>query len=174
MISRAISDYCMYLNTSRPLCRQTSSSFPAAITLRFSSAKSVKMSAYKYIIGLAVLVAALLTVSTIPASEAFTYAAANNKSHHLIVGYRAPGDRLVLKEYIIKNSSWMKVQSIQKTFNVSRYEHITMVEALDQKTNGNGAYASILNGGPGHSNVTMKFKSQRGHGINFIVNIYAR
>jgi len=173
MISRAISDYCMYLSASRPLCRQTSSSLPAAITIRFSSVKSVKMSAYKYIIGLAVLVTALLTVSTIPASEAFTYAA-SNKSHHLIVGYRAPGDRLVLRENIVKNSGWMKVQVIEKTFNVSRFERITMVEALDQKTNGNGAYASILNGGPGHSNVTMKFKSQRGHGINFIVNIYGR
>jgi len=163
----------MYLSASRPLCRQTSSSLPAAITVRFLSAKSVKMSACKYIICLAVLVTALLTVSTIPASEAFTYAAPN-KSHHLIVGYRAPGDRLVLKEYIIKNSSWMKVQTLEKTFNVSRYERITMVEALDQKTNGNGAYASILYGGPGHSNVTMKFKSQRGHSINFIVNLYAR
>ncbi|XP_018311940.1 probable salivary secreted peptide [Mycetomoellerius zeteki] len=133
------------------------------------------MSAYKYIIGLAVLVAALLTITTVPcANGAVTSYANNNKSNHLIVGYRMPGDKLVLKENIIKNSSWMKIQIIEKTFNVSRYERITLIEALDQKTNGNGAQASILNGGPGHSNVTLRWKSLRGHGINFIFNVYAR
>ncbi|XP_012535213.2 probable salivary secreted peptide [Monomorium pharaonis] len=133
------------------------------------------MSAYKYIIGLAVLVAALLTVSTVPsASGAFASYAPANKSHHLIVGYRMPGDRLALRVGVTKNSGWMKVQVVEKTFNVSMWERITMVEALDQKTNGNGAYANILRGGPGYSNVTIKFKSQRGHGINFIVNLYSR
>lgn len=131
------------------------------------------MSSYKYILGLAVLVAALFAVNTVPASEAFTpYAPA--KSHNLTVGGRLPGDRLVLRESVVKNSGWMKVQVVEKTFNISKWERITMVEALDQKTNGNGAYASIMNGGPGHSNVTMKFKSQRGHGINFVVQIYSR
>jgi len=86
-----------------------------------------------------------------------------------------PGDKLVLKENIIKNSGWLKGQGVEKTFYVLKPEDlITMVEALDQKTNGNGAYASILQGGPGHNSVTMKFKSQRGHGINFVVQLYAR
>ncbi|XP_018401030.1 PREDICTED: probable salivary secreted peptide [Cyphomyrmex costatus] len=133
------------------------------------------MSAYKYIISLAVLVAALLTVTTVPsANGAITSYAENNKSHHLIVGYRMAGDRVVLKENIIKNSSWMKVQIVEKTFNISRNERITLVEALDQKTNGNGAHASILNGGPGHNFVSMRFKSQRGHGVNFALNLYGR
>ncbi|XP_011634876.1 probable salivary secreted peptide [Pogonomyrmex barbatus] len=130
------------------------------------------MSAYKYIIGLTILVTALLTINTVPTNGA-SYAPAN-KSHNLIVGGRLPGDRLVLRESVVKNSSWMKVQIVQKTFNISKWERITMVEALDQKTNGNGAYASILNGGPGHSNVTLRFKSQRGHSVNFIVQLYAR
>jgi len=132
------------------------------------------MSAYKYIIGLAVLVTALLAVNTVPASGTIASYAPANKSHNLIVGYRMPGDRLVLREGVVKNSSWMKVEVVEKTFNISKWERITMVEALDQKTNGNGAYASILRGGPGHSNVTIKFKSQRGHSINFIVQLYSR
>ncbi|XP_011867528.1 PREDICTED: probable salivary secreted peptide [Vollenhovia emeryi] len=132
------------------------------------------MSAYKYVIGLAVLVTALLTISTVPASGSITSYAAANKSHHLRVGYRMPGDRLVLRESVIKNSAWMKVQIVEKTFNVSKWERITMVEALDQKTNGNGAHANIQKGGPGYSNVTLKFKSQRGHGINFVVQVYSR
>ncbi|KAL6265350.1 hypothetical protein P5V15_002310 [Pogonomyrmex californicus] len=132
------------------------------------------MSAYKYIIGLTILVTALLTINTVPTNGAIASYAPANKSHNLIVGGRLPGDRLVLRESVVKNSGWMKVQIVQKTFNISKWERITMVEALDQKTNGNGAHASILNGGPGHSNVTLRFKSLRGHGVNFIVQLYAR
>lgn len=130
---------------------------------------------YKYIsISLVLLVAALLTVNTVNCQPANGADTLDNKSHNLVVGSRMPGDKLVLKETIIKDSSWLRVQTVQKTFNVSSWERITMVEALDQKTNGNGAYASILNGGPGHNNVTIKLKSQRSHGINFTVQIYAR
>ncbi|XP_018342790.1 PREDICTED: probable salivary secreted peptide [Trachymyrmex septentrionalis] len=133
------------------------------------------MSAYKYIIGLAVLIAALLTITTVPsANGAVSSYADNNKSHHMFIGYRMPGDRLILRENIIKNSSWMKIQIIEKTFNISRYERITYIEALDQKTNGNGAQCSLLNGGPGHNNATLRWKSLRGHGINFALNIYGR
>lgn len=133
------------------------------------------MSGYKYIIGLAVLVAALLTIDTVPtANGAIASYAAENKSHHMTIGSRMPGDRLVLKENIIKDSSWMRIVTVEKTYNVSQYERITMVQALDQKTNGNGAYASMLNGGPGQSSVTIKLKSQRGHGINFVIEVYGR
>ncbi|KAL0106969.1 hypothetical protein PUN28_015471 [Cardiocondyla obscurior] len=131
--------------------------------------------AYKYVIGLAVLVAALLTVNTVPLSNGAvsSYAPANN-SHHMVVGYRMPGDRLILRENIIKSSKWMQIVTVEKTYNCSQWERFTMIQALDQKTNGNGAYPSILYGGPGHNNVTIKLKSQRGHGINFIVQLYAR
>ncbi|KAG5311102.1 PREDICTED: probable salivary secreted peptide [Acromyrmex echinatior] len=133
------------------------------------------MSAFKYIIGLAVLVTALLTITTVPsANGAISSYADNNKSHHLFVGYRMPGDRLVLRENIVKNSSWMKIQIVEKTFNISRNERITYIEALDQKTNGNGAHCSILNGGPGHNNVTLRWKSLRGHSVNFTLGIYGR
>ncbi|GAB1861889.1 Salivary secreted peptide [Camponotus japonicus] len=131
------------------------------------------MSAQKYIIGLAFLVAALMAINTVPANGAVNQFA-TNKSNHLIVGYRVPGDKLVLRQNIVKNSSWMKVVVIEKTFNVSTWQRITLLQSLDQKTNGNGATASLLNGGPGFSNVTLKFKSLRGHGINHIVEIYSR
>ncbi|XP_011867530.1 PREDICTED: probable salivary secreted peptide [Vollenhovia emeryi] len=130
------------------------------------------MSAYKYTTGLVVLVIALLTINTVSAGE--DVASYADDSHHLRVGSRMPGDRLVLKENVSKSSGWLRVQVIEKTFYVPGLERITMVEALDQKTNGKGAYASILNGGPGHNNVTMKFKSQRGHSINFVLQLYSR
>lgn len=97
-----------------------------------------------------------------------------NKSHHLIVGRREFNDRLDYQEFIVKNSQTLRVVTVEKTFNASRNSYITQIQALDQKTNGNGAYASLLKNGPGFNNVTLKFKSQRGHGINFKVLIYSR
>ncbi|XP_011686767.1 PREDICTED: probable salivary secreted peptide [Wasmannia auropunctata] len=129
------------------------------------------MTAYKYIIGLTVLLAVLLTVNSVPANGALdTYA---NKSHDFVVGSRKLGDRVVFKENIIKDSSWQRFVTVEKTFNALWYDRITMIQAFDQETDGNGAYASILSGGPGHRNVTMKFQSQRSYGINFIVQVYA-
>ncbi|KOC67501.1 putative salivary secreted peptide [Habropoda laboriosa] len=130
------------------------------------------MSAQKLMMFLVVVAAAVLStqVSSIP--QGGKYAA--NISHNLIVGYRLPGDRLVLSQNIVKKSVWMQIVTEERTFNVSKWERITLVRALDQKTNGNGAYASITNGGPGSNNVTIRLKSQRGHGINFNVELYAR
>lgn len=128
----------------------------------------------KVIVILAIVaVAAIFTeVSSVP--QVGLYANNSNKSHNLIIGYRMPGDRLVLTSRVVKNSAWLQIVTEQKTFNASRWDRITLVQALDQKTNGNGAYASLLNGGPGHQNVTLRFKSQRSHGIDFIVQLYAR
>jgi hypothetical protein len=60
------------------------------------------------------------------------------------------------------------------TIDVVAWQRITMVEALDQNDRGNGAYASVVGGGPGHSSVSLHFKSQRSHSINFVVQVYAR
>ncbi|XP_076236329.1 putative salivary secreted peptide [Calliopsis andreniformis] len=129
----------------------------------------------KLIIFLAAITVAVV-ITRVDSSPQINYYAANNtnKSHNLIVGFRQVGDRLVLRENIVKNSSWMRIVTVEKTFNTSRFDRITMIQALDQKTNGNGAYASVLSGGPGYSSVNMRFKSQRSHGINFVVELYAR
>ncbi|KZC07535.1 PREDICTED: probable salivary secreted peptide [Dufourea novaeangliae] len=132
------------------------------------------MSAQKVAVFLAI---AFIAVITTEVNSSAYYKAANNSgnlSHHLSVGTRLPGDRLVLRQNVIKTSSWMQVVIEEKTFNTTRYERITLVKALDQKTNGNGAYASLTAGGPGNTNVSIRFKSQRGHGINFVVELYAR
>ncbi|KAG7206236.1 hypothetical protein KM043_003628 [Ampulex compressa] len=128
------------------------------------------MSALKFLAFVAFLVMAVMATNVGFGAEA-AYA---NKSHNLIIGARVPGDRLVLSDIVVKPSAWMKVQVAQKVFQIARYQRITQIKALDQKTNGNGAYASIVRGGLGHSNVTMKFKSQRGHGINFRVELYGK
>ncbi|XP_063995091.1 probable salivary secreted peptide [Diachasmimorpha longicaudata] len=126
---------------------------------------------------LAVLLAVFFT--NYAPSNAYSYSqsyAANNanKSHHLIVGRRLSGDSVTYQENIVKSSKLWQIVTVQKTFYAARNERITQVVALDQKTNGNGAYASIVEGGPGRNDVTIRFKSQRGHGINFIVQLYSR
>ncbi|XP_070151807.1 probable salivary secreted peptide [Polyergus mexicanus] len=130
------------------------------------------MSTQKYMVGLTFLIAVLLAINTVPASGAVDQHA-TNKSNHLIVGSRVPGDRLVFRQGVFKNSSWMKVVIVEQTFNVSTWQRITLLQSLDQKINGNGASASILKGGPGFNNVTLRFKSQRGHSINHVVELYA-
>lgn len=97
-----------------------------------------------------------------------------NKSHNLLVGSRRNGDRLVIQQYVIQSSSTSQFVTVQKTLNVSKYETITLIRALDQKNDGTGAYPSLVKGGPGTSNVTLEFKSQKNKSINFLVMIYAK
>ena len=97
---------------------------------------------------------------------------AQNKTHSLIIGSRQNGDRLIYTENISKPSSLLKVE-VKKTFNVPNHV-ITQVSALDMQTDGNGATATWLGGGNGYDKITLKFKSQRGHGINFRVEIYGK
>ena len=133
------------------------------------------MSAPKLLFYLAIATIAVLFIQVDSSPQAIYWGQnSTNKSHNLILGYRLPGDRLVLRQSVVKTSSWMKVVVVEQSFNTSRFDRITLLQALDQKTNGNGADASILKGGPGYNNVTIRFKSQRGHGINFIVELYAR
>ncbi|KAI4488350.1 hypothetical protein M0804_005198 [Polistes exclamans] len=130
------------------------------------------MFAQKLVIFMAVMVAAVVAVEYVPRAYFEPFAA--NKAHNLTIGYRVPGDRLVLRSNISKKSSWLQVVTTETTLNVSRYDRITMVGAYDQKSDGTGAYASLLKGGPGYANVTLRFKSQRNHGINFVVEVYAK
>ncbi|KAL2714094.1 hypothetical protein V1478_016651 [Vespula squamosa] len=125
----------------------------------------------KLMIIMAVIVAAATAVEYVPRAHLEEYAP---KSHNLTIGYRIPGDRLVLRQNVSKKSSWMKVVTSENTFNISKYDRITMIGAYDQKTDGTGAYPSLVKGGPGYNNVTLRFKSQRNHGINFVVEVYGR
>nr|XP_033334143.1 probable salivary secreted peptide [Megalopta genalis] len=134
------------------------------------------MSAKRLFVCLAIALVAVIATEVASAPGIESYANKDgNKSHHFYVGYRVAGDKLIYRENIIVDSSWLQVKSKTKTFNTtSLWEKITYVQALDQKTNGNGAYVSLISGGPGQNSVTLKFKSQRGHGINFVVELYGR
>lgn len=132
------------------------------------------MASTRHFVFVALVVAlAAVAVQSTPYVKYNPYAAAN-KSHHLVVGQRQAGDALVYQENIYKPSSWLQTVELIKTFNVTGNFAITQVLALDQKTDGNGAYAYLLGGGPAASAVKLRFKSQRSHGIKFIVQLYAK
>lgn len=100
------------------------------------------------------------------------YAKAPNNSHNLIAGYSRLGDRVAV-HFINQPASWWQMTTIEKIFFAPYYERITKVEALDQVTNGTGAYPTIVKNGPGMSNVTLKFTGQMNYGIKFIVKIFS-
>ncbi|XP_015591250.1 probable salivary secreted peptide [Cephus cinctus] len=137
----------------------------------------------KSVLALAFVLAVVAAANIPPNDVAFAEVYKNNididtansrQSNHLILGSRIPGDRLAVQQSVVKSSSWMQVTTREQTFSTSGYGLITQIQALDQKTNGNGARAIVTAGGPGQNYVTLRFKSQRGHGINFLVQIYAR
>uniref|UniRef100_T1GPN3 Lipocalin/cytosolic fatty-acid binding domain-containing protein n=1 Tax=Megaselia scalaris TaxID=36166 RepID=T1GPN3_MEGSC len=51
---------------------------------------------------------------------------------------------------------------------------ITYIEVNDNKKKENGAVVTLASGGPGSKGCTLKFKSQKGKGINDTVKIYGR
>lgn len=131
----------------------------------------------KLLMIMAVVVAAM--VITAAESEYFPRAHlegyAGAKSHNLTIGYRQPGDRLVLSQNVVKKSAWMRVVTVEKNITLPNPRYtITKVEVIDQKTDGTGANVNVLSGGQGKKFIKLAFKSQRGHGINFIINLFAR
>ncbi|MEW1551851.1 MBF2 family protein [Streptomyces tsukubensis] len=136
-------------------------------------------------IAAAAVLAVVVTVPTSSAAQAESPPAAppgqraaacppDSSPHNLIVGSRAPGDRLVATESVVVDAVPGKIVTAERTLSAALYQRITLLHALDQVCDGTGAYASDLLGGPGFSFVTLKFKSQRGEGINFSVEVYAR
>lgn len=100
------------------------------------------------------------------------------QSHHWSQGVRPlPGDRLLYREIVRKSSSTLQIVTKDITWpkkgEISN-SIINYINATDQYQNGNGGYVSLYNGGVGTRSVTLHFKSQRGHGFNFILDIYGR
>ena len=125
-------------------------------------------------INLSFLIASLALAVFIVDSTGFSLLGKPNKSHNATFGSRGSNDRLVYRENIIKRSKMFSKVEFTKTFNTTNNDIITQVKAIDTKTDGSGAYAYLIKNGPGHNNVTLRFKSQSRNGIKFVVEIYAR
>lgn len=92
-------------------------------------------------------------------------------------GERGGKDILLAKEkvsklFVIGLSVSTKYTFYQKSYLDART--ITYIEVEDQKKKDKGAVVTLVSGGPGSKGCTLKFKSERGKGINDIVKIYGR
>ncbi|XP_058796455.1 probable salivary secreted peptide [Phymastichus coffea] len=91
---------------------------------------------------------------------------------NVIIGSRQYGDLLTHREIIRKDSKWLQVIEVHKTFTTDHGEKITQVRLIDQNQDGQGAIATVTVGGPGFTFVTVHFQSTRGKSIEFIAEIY--
>ncbi|XP_003426707.1 probable salivary secreted peptide [Nasonia vitripennis] len=124
------------------------------------------------------LVIAAITVSSSPISSEEDYSPetfAVNKSNHLVVGNRQYGDKIIYSENIEEKFLITgKKLILNRTILAPNNYVITQVRALDKITDGTGAEPIVTGGGPDLTWVSLRFKSQRWHGIYFIVEVYAR
>lgn len=126
-------------------------------------------------IALAVAVAVVsVNTSTVDVAE-LEWNIIRDGQNNLIVGERAKNDHLDYQENISVGASLIgKKVVVEKTFNVTKGHVITQIRALDQATDGTGATSVITAGGPERNSVTLRFKSQRFHGVYFVVQLYAK
>lgn len=94
------------------------------------------------------------------------------QSNDLILGEKTFNDHLLLQEPVEEPYTILWKTSRDKTFTTPGQTDITRLEVLDRKSDGTGAYVSLLGGGVGHNFVSLRFESQWNHGIHFIVNLY--
>lgn len=84
-------------------------------------------------------------------------------------------DVLLHYDIVKKSSSFLQVATLDVTYP-SAYQYnnrtITAIRVTDQVANEKGGYAQLYSGGVGFNHATVHFKSQRGKGFNFILEIF--
>lgn len=96
-------------------------------------------------------------------------------SNSLIVGKREAGDQSVHNENIAEKASVIgKKVIVTMNITVPPNYYVTQVECWDQASDGTGAEATLTGGGPGASSVSLRFKSQRFHGVYVKVEVFAK
>lgn len=114
-------------------------------------------------------------VVTLAAFLANTSAAYENQLDLHLRSHEPPYDLPVVKKYVREKKIPILpiIVEEEETFTVPVGYEIAYVKAVDQKQNGHGAKVVVIAGGLGESFVTLKFESQRGHSIDYLVEIYA-
>nr|BAN21274.1 unkown protein [Riptortus pedestris] len=92
--------------------------------------------------------------------------------HNFDFGHLNFTDRLLNSTQVVRPGKMMSVLSFEQTFLVKGTIHF--IQALDQKREFCGGCVYLSEGGVGFSHVTLRFKSVRGQGVRFLVNIYGR
>lgn len=73
------------------------------------------------------------------------------------------------------NSTGVNGKLLSRDVIYQGMKNITRIRALDLNVNGTGGYASIVQGGIGKKNVTLRLRSSaQGRGYNFYVDIFGK
>ncbi|CAG9771459.1 unnamed protein product [Ceutorhynchus assimilis] len=109
----------------------------------------------------------LVFAKTLPALK-------NTNGHEIIDGNcsSTPYDDRVYYDHVDKTSWPFIIRSETVTYYGDR--QIYCIQALNQKVNGTGGSANITEGGVGHNFVVVELESNRSHGLEFYVSIYAK
>nr|BAN20141.1 unkown protein [Riptortus pedestris] len=125
---------------------------------------------------LAVLVAVgTVLLVQVPSGNAWPESCGNNKTHNFTFGRRGYYDRLIFTTHEVKSRSFLQKLSYDITVppkGAPQRNVITYIEVLDQYRDSNGGCAYLNGGGVGNKNVTLHIKSQKGEGVNFVINVY--
>ncbi|XP_058799871.1 probable salivary secreted peptide [Phymastichus coffea] len=100
--------------------------------------------------------------------------AAASAYHDLMQGQREPGDTLIAQMQIDKEYKTLRVIEHVESILGDGNHRITRIEAIDYKQKKTSATPHIMSGGVGQSHVTIKFISERGHGIHYIIKVYGK
>lgn len=89
--------------------------------------------------------------------------------------HEPPYDLFVVQKHVYKKKIpiLQYIFEVTENFTVPNGYKIAFIRAIDQKKNGHGAYAFITKGGLDQSSVTLKLETQRGHSVDYMVEIYA-
>uniref|UniRef100_A0A224XNU0 Putative conserved secreted protein n=1 Tax=Panstrongylus lignarius TaxID=156445 RepID=A0A224XNU0_9HEMI len=121
-------------------------------------------------------IALLLILSNCAISWAYPETACGSGPiHDLYVGTRRDGDRLIFSKREIMPKSLKVIKILDFEFigeHVAFYDNITRIEVLDQKRDGSGGCASLVDGGVGHKYVKLDLRTQTGGSYDFLISIY--
>ncbi|XP_073990187.1 probable salivary secreted peptide isoform X1 [Rhodnius prolixus] len=95
-------------------------------------------------------------------------------SHTAVLGKRAPDDKLLYRNRIRKDYQFLGFAGkfIKYPLEGQERKNITLIEIIDQYTDGNGGCFAIKKGGVGYDHVDLFLISQFMRGLDFIVKIY--
>lgn len=96
----------------------------------------------------------------------------NSRNHDLFIGTPRNSDTPTVREHVKEDYELLRKLTVNRTFYAPVGHVITAIHALDQNNVGDGAEATVLDGGIGQNSVNMRFVSQRSHGIDFVVKLF--
>ena len=98
--------------------------------------------------------------------------AQNKNDTDVTFGQSPYADKLISEDRVHVSSGFLRVVKDMRTYTTNGRANITMITVSEIKDKKNGAYVTIVSGGPGTTHATIAFTSRRNHGIHKLVQVY--